>query len=194
MRVGMLGGTFDPIHLGHLLLAEQALAEGKLDQVWFIPAADPPHKRHYPITPVHHRVEMVNLAIQDQPLFALSRIELERPGPSYTFQTVTQLIEKHDNCQFFLLIGADMVKDLLNWYKIKEMLRFVHIIGLERPGIDTNEIAAEITAHVTWISQAIKTNISSTMIRQRILQGKSIRYLIPTSVHQYVKEHRLYGS
>jgi nicotinate-nucleotide adenylyltransferase len=119
---------------------------------------------------------------------------LERQGPSYTFHTVTQLIEKKDNCQFFLLMGTDMVKDLLNWYKIREILLFVHIIGLERPGVCSQGIAAEIASHVTWISQGIKTNISSTMIRQRITQGKSVRYLIPTSVYQYVKEHQLYGS
>jgi nicotinate-nucleotide adenylyltransferase len=194
MRVGILGGTFDPIHLGHLLLAEQAVEEGKLDQVWFIPAAAPPHKPHHTITAAHHRVEMISLAIQDQPRFALSRIELERQGPSYTFHTVTQLVEKHDNCQFFLLIGADMVKDLRNWYKMKEMLQFVQVIGLERPGVDAKGIAAEIATQVIWISQGIKTNISATMIRHRITQGKSVRYLIPTLVHQYLKEHRLYGS
>jgi nicotinate-nucleotide adenylyltransferase len=194
MRVGILGGTFDPIHLGHLLLAEQALEEGKLDQVWFIPAAVPPHKPHHTITAAHHRVEMIRLAIQDQPRFVLSRIELERQGPSYTFHTVTQLLEKHDNCQFFLLIGADMVKDLRNWYKMKEMLQLVQVIGLERPGVDAQGIAAEIAAQVIWIAQGIKTNISATMIRDRITQGKSVRYLIPTLVHQYLKEHRLYGS
>lgn len=194
MKVGIFGGTFDPIHLGHLILAEQALQSASLDQVWFIPAGEPPHKKEKRITPAHHRVKMVELAIADQPTFRLSLIELERSGPSYTIDTVQALVEKYTNDQFFLLIGADMVKDLPNWYKIKEILQFVQVIALGRPGVDLGELSPTILNRVTWIEEAIETNISSTYIREQIQKGRSVKYIVPDAVGQYMKEHRLYGS
>lgn len=194
MKVGVFGGTFDPIHLGHLLLAQQALEEGQLDQVWFIPAGEPPHKRDKAITPAHHRARMVELAIEDNPAFCLSRIELEREGPSYTIDTLEELTDKYPNYRFFLIIGADMVKDLPHWYKIKKILQYVRVIGLKRPGVSTDGLPVEMAERVIWIREAIETNISSTAIRERLSQGKSVRYLVPDPVCQYMKEYRLYES
>ncbi|MBA4493076.1 nicotinate-nucleotide adenylyltransferase [Paenactinomyces guangxiensis] len=194
MKVGIFGGTFDPIHMGHLLLAQQALEEVPLDHVWFIPASEPPHKQDKQITPSDHRVRMVELAIENNPAFCLSRIELDRQGPSYTVDTVQELAETYPNHQFFLLVGADMVKDLPHWYKIKKILQFVQVIALGRPGVDLEPLAADIAASVTWISGGIETNLSSTLIRHRVAQGKTVRYLVPDSVCQYMKEHGLYGT
>lgn len=193
MKVGIFGGTFDPIHLGHLLLADQALQFVPLDQVWFIPTGEPPHKLKKKITPVHHRARMVELAIRNHPAFSVSKIEMERMGPCYTVDTIQQLTDRYPEHQFFLLIGADMVKDLPHWYKIKEILQFVQVIGLGRPGVNVEQIPDFIAQHVTWISEGIKTNISSTYIRRQLAGGRSVRYLVPESVCRYMKEHGLYG-
>ncbi|KPC74691.1 nicotinate-nucleotide adenylyltransferase [Laceyella sacchari] len=194
MRVGIFGGTFDPIHLGHLILAEQAREVAALDQVWFIPAAEPPHKLDKRISASNHRVNMVRLAIQHHPCFQLSTMELERKGPSYTHDTVRMLSEAHPDAQFYLLVGADMVKDLPNWYKIKEILQSVQVIGLGRPGVEVESLPVYVKNRLHWIPDPTLTNISSTMIRQRLSQGKSARYLVPDAVYQYMKEHGLYGS
>ncbi|MFC7440666.1 nicotinate-nucleotide adenylyltransferase [Laceyella putida] len=194
MKVGIFGGTFDPIHMGHLILAEQAREVAALDQVWFIPAAEPPHKLDKQITAASHRVHMVHLAVRCHPCFHLSTMELEREGPSYTYDTLRVLRESHPGVEFYLLVGADMVKDLPNWYKIKEILQFVQVIGLGRPGVEVETLPAEVKNSLHWIPDAIETNISSTEIRQRLRQGKSVRYLVPDSVYQYMREHGLYGS
>ncbi|TCS94800.1 nicotinate-nucleotide adenylyltransferase [Hazenella coriacea] len=194
MKVGIFGGTFDPIHLGHLILADQARQSASLDQVWFIPTGEPPHKKGKRVTSAHHRMKMVELAIANHTDFCLSQIELERSGPSYTIHTIQALIEKYTNYQFFLLIGADMVKDLPHWYKIKEILQFVQVIALGRPGIDLEGLSPMILDRVTWIEEGIETNISSTYIRDQIKQGRSVKYIVPDAVGQYVKEQGLYGS
>jgi len=194
MRIGIFGGTFDPIHLGHLLLAEQALEAARLDEVWFIPAGEPPHKQGKTITMAEHRYRMVLLATEGHPRFRVSRIELDRKGPSYTVDTIETLTHMNPNDHFFLLVGADMVKDLPRWYKIKKILQFVHVIGLGRLGIGREEVPVEISERLVWIPDAIETNISSTTIRERLAQGKSVRYLVPERVRQYIKENGLYGS
>ncbi|MBD1372872.1 nicotinate-nucleotide adenylyltransferase [Hazenella sp. IB182357] len=192
MRIGIFGGTFDPIHIGHLLLAEQAMTYGQLDEVWFIPAGEPPHKRDKQITNAHHRFNMLELALADHPRFKCLRIELERIGPSYTVDTVVQLGVQHPNVQFFLLIGADMVKDLPNWYKIKKTLQFVQVIALGRPGYAIEALPSFIQDKVHFIPDAIEMNVSSSWIRKKINQHQTTRYLIPERSYQYLKENHLY--
>jgi nicotinate-nucleotide adenylyltransferase len=194
MNIGVFGGTFDPIHFGHLLLAEQAMELVPLDEVWFIPTGEPPHKKGKKITEAEHRYQMVLLATQDHPYFRVSRLEMERKGPSYTIDTLQTLKEMYPNDQFFLLVGADMVKDLPRWYKIKEILQFVHIVGLGRLGVKEGKIPDDIHERLTWIPDAVETNISSTTVRERLAHGKSIRYMVPEQVRRYIKENRLYGS
>jgi nicotinate-nucleotide adenylyltransferase len=194
MKVGIFGGTFDPIHMGHLLLAEQALEAAALDQIWFIPAGEPPHKQGKAITPAEHRMQMVELAIQGNPRFYASGIELEREGLSYTVDTIEKLNELYPDIKFFLLVGADMVKDLPHWYKIKKIIQFVRVIALGRPGVWIEGLPDFIEKRLSWIPDAILTNLSSSTIRQRAREGKSIRYLVPDAVYQYIKEHGLYGS
>jgi nicotinate-nucleotide adenylyltransferase len=180
--------------MGHLLLAEQALEAAALDQIWFIPAGEPPHKQGKAITPAEHRMQMVELAIQGNPRFYASGIELEREGLSYTVDTIEKLNELYPDIKFFLLVGADMVKDLPHWYKIKKIIQFVRVIALGRPGVWIEGLPDFIEKRLSWIPDAILTNLSSSTIRQRAREGKSIRYLVPDAVYQYIKEHGLYGS
>lgn len=192
MRIGLLGGTFDPVHLGHLLLAQQALEAESLDEVWFVPAGVPPHKQHISITSALHRLKMVHLAIDDHPRFILSPIELEREGPSYTIDTLQILVEKHPFFHFFLILGTDMMKDLPKWYKIKEILQIADIISLHRVGFNDRDIPDFLVDRIRWIREGVMTNLSSSLIRTRISRGMSVRYMLHAKVWQYIKEYSLY--
>ncbi|SFJ10303.1 nicotinate-nucleotide adenylyltransferase [Thermoflavimicrobium dichotomicum] len=194
MRVGIMGGTFDPIHIGHLLVAEQAREAVGLDQVLFTPAAFPPHKQDKKITPVEHRLRMVQLAIEDHPYFHLSDIELYLPSPSYTVRTLESLRKAEPHAQFYVIIGADMVNDLPNWYKIERILEVSQIVGIRRPDIQIEHLPSWIEERVIWVTDSVELNLSSTYIRERLARGMSIRYLVPDSVYQYIKGYRLYES
>ncbi|RAL26045.1 nicotinate (nicotinamide) nucleotide adenylyltransferase [Thermoflavimicrobium daqui] len=189
-----MGGTFDPIHLGHLLIAEQAREVAGLDQVWFIPSASPPHKLNKKVTAVEHRLQMVKLAIDNHPHFHLSEIELHLPSPSYTVHTLETLYKVWPNKQFSIIIGADMVKDLPNWYKIERILELSQIIGLKRPNVLVENLPSWIATKVNWVTDRVEISLSSSYIRKQLKQGLSVRYLVPFSVEQYIKEHHLYGS
>lgn len=191
-KIGILGGTFDPIHLGHLLLAEQALVNEQLDEVWFIPANIPPHKNPSSVTNALHRAKMVRLAIADHPHFVLSLVELDREGPSYTIDTLQILVDKHPFFRFFLILGTDMMKDLPKWYKIKEILQIADIISLHRVGFNDRDIPDFLMNRIRWINEGVMTNLSSSLIRDRILHSLSVRYMLPLEVWQYMKEHSLY--
>jgi hypothetical protein len=192
MRIGIFGGTFDPVHLGHLLLAEQALESQSLDEVWFVPARISPHKQHAPPISSCHRLKMLQMAITGHPRFSISLVDLHREGPSYTLNTLQILQEKHPFFRFFLILGTDLMKDLLKWYKIKEILQIADLILLERAGSENKDVPAFLTQHIYWIYKEITTNISSTLIRNRLKEGLSVRYMIPKKVWHYIKEHSLY--
>jgi nicotinate-nucleotide adenylyltransferase len=194
MKVGIFGGTFDPIHFGHLLLAEQAREAASLHEIWFIPAGEPPHKQGKPVTPAMERKKMVELAIEGHPQFKVNPIELMRSGPSYTVDTIMELKKQNPHVEFFLLVGADMVKNLPKWYKIKEIIQNVQVIGLGRPGFDHDALPEYIEERLMWIPDAVETNISSSIIRERLMLNRSVRYLVPDSVYKYIKEQGLYGS
>jgi nicotinate-nucleotide adenylyltransferase len=194
MKVGIFGGTFDPVHFGHLLLAEQAREAASLHEIWFIPAGEPPHKQGKPLTPAEERKKMVELAVEGHPQFKVNPIELLRSGPSYTVDTIMELRKQNPHVEFFLLVGADMVKNLPKWYKIKEIIQNVHVIGLGRPGVDHDALPEFIEERLMWIPDAVETNISSSIIRKRLMLNRSVRYLVPDSVYKYIKEQGLYGS
>jgi nicotinate-nucleotide adenylyltransferase len=194
MKVGIFGGTFDPVHFGHLLLAEQAREAASLHEIWFIPAGEPPHKQGKPLTPAAERKKMVELAVEGHPQFKVNPIELLRSGPSYTVDTIMELRKQNPHVEFFLLVGADMVKNLPKWYKIKEIIQNVHVIGLGRPGVDHDALPEFIEERLMWIPDAVETNISSSIIRKRLMLNRSVRYLVPDSVYKYIKEQGLYGS
>jgi len=186
-KVGILGGTFDPPHIGHLMIAEEVYDQLKLEEVWFIPSYEPPHKEKAG-TDVRDRIAMVEAAIEDNDHFALSTIEVDRPGKSYTFDTIKLLNEKYKDVMFYFIIGADMVEYLPKWYRIEELIELIQFVGVKRPAynVKTDYPVCEINIPVM--------EISSTMIRKRIKKRQTIKYFVPPKVLQVIKEQRLYES
>ncbi|MFS0751375.1 nicotinate-nucleotide adenylyltransferase [Oceanobacillus sp. 1P07AA] len=185
-KIGILGGTFDPPHIGHLLIAEEVRRAKQLDEIWFIPTNTPPHKEET-TTSAEHRTSMLQLVIRSHPSFKLNKIELQREGKSYTYDTIRELKKTFPSIEFYFIIGGDMVEFLPKWYRINELLDIVTFVGVERPGY-----SLETTYPVHFVD--IPTiHLSSTMLRERLQQKEWVRYLLPDSVMQYVKEHHLYG-
>ncbi|MFS8860263.1 nicotinate-nucleotide adenylyltransferase [Synechococcus sp. H60.3] len=195
-RVGILGGTFNPVHHGHLIMAEQALWQFNLDQVLWMPAGDPPHKPLAAGASKADRLAMVKLAIADHERFACSELEIRRPGPSYTIETLRCLMQEQPNTQWYWIIGVDALRDLPQWYQAEELARLCHWIVA--PRLDAGD-AAQVLQSVAeklpiraTILDAPTLTLSSTYLRQQIQKGGSIRYLVPSAVEHYIRQHRLY--
>lgn len=200
MRIGIFGGSFDPIHLGHLILAEQCREQGQLEQVVFIPAARPPHKQTQGLTAFDRRVEMLTLAIAGQPAFRCDEMEKERPGPSYTADTLRTWKEKQPAAELYLILGADMAADLPYWYQPVRVIELATLLVAQRPGwempsfqqIET-QLGQPAPASVRWQPvRAPLIEIASRDIRRRAAEGRSIRYLVPRAVEAYIQEKHLY--
>lgn len=185
-KIGILGGTFNPPHIAHLLIAEQVGSQLGLDKVLFIPDFIPPHVDEKKTIPAEHRVEMVRLAIQDNPLFDLDLIEINRGGSSYSYDTVKELKQLHPENDYYFIIGGDMADYLPTWYRIDELVKMVQFVGVDRPKYQRQE-----QYPIIWVDVP-KMDISSTKIRKNVKNGCSIRYQVPESVEKYIKEHRLY--
>ncbi|WP_345239795.1 nicotinate-nucleotide adenylyltransferase [Pontibacillus salipaludis] len=185
-KIGLLGGTFDPPHMGHLLIAEEVYQELGLDEVWFIPSNDPPHKTATN-TKVNDRLEMTQLAIDSNPHFKINTIEIERSGTSYTFDTVKTLIDEFEDIQFYFIMGGDMVEYLPKWNRIDELVEMITFVGVKRKGHELSSPYPIQTIDIPVFE------VSSTFIRERMMQGRSARYLLPQSVESYIKERGLYG-
>jgi nicotinate-nucleotide adenylyltransferase len=192
VKVGLLGGTFDPPHLGHLIMAEEALVRLALDEIWFLPSYLPPHaERKASATPEssEHRLEMVRLAIKGNRHFKLSLVEIERKGKSYTYETIAVLREQFPAYQFYFIIGADMVNDLPKWAHFDELKQSVTFIGFNRSGVhwqapeDVQLVKAEMP----------EIGISSSLIRKRIKEKGAWHYLVPEPVKKYIEVNGLYG-
>jgi len=202
MRVGVFGGTFDPVHLGHLILAEQCREQAKLDQVLFVPAARPPHKIDRELTKFEQRVEMLALAISGQPAFRIDEREKNRPGPSYTYVTLEELRQYQPGAELYLIIGADSLHDLPGWVQPRRILEFSSLLVVPRPGCEMVELETLRQAFRLpddfplrlQLVHAPLIDIASRDVRQRISQGRSVRYLIPRAVEAYVAEKGLYGA
>ncbi|WP_139490412.1 nicotinate-nucleotide adenylyltransferase [Brevibacillus dissolubilis] len=188
-KIGIMGGTFDPIHNAHLLAAEQARDAVGLDEVWFMPANIPPHKQRPDIADTHHRLRMTELATQDHPQFTVTDIELTREGKSYTVDTMQQLVDTYPDYDFFFIIGGDMIAILPKWYRFDHLSTLVRFIGLMRPGSVYDKEA--LSAYVTFVENPV-WELSSSLIRENVRTGKSLRYLVPPTVECYIKENRLY--
>jgi nicotinate-nucleotide adenylyltransferase len=184
-RIGILGGTFDPPHIGHLIIAQEVLISLQLDQVWFIPTYEPPHK-HEATFQVENRLEMLQLALADNEAFLLNTIEVKREGKSYTYDTMVTLKKEYPEKEFYFIIGADMVEYLPKWYRIDELIQLVRFVGVQRAGYSLATPYPIIEIDIPAV------DISSTIIRERIRNRKSIQYLVPESVHTYIKEHGFY--
>lgn len=183
LRLGVYGGTFDPIHHGHLILAREALEELALDRVIFIPAALSPHKLDTAPTPPALRRDMVAAAIAGEPRFTLDDREVHRSGPSFTIDTVEELRAEHPGVELFYFIGGDNLAKLHTWRRIDDLRRLAQFVVLGRGGESGSEEFPRISRRV---------DLSATEIRQRVAQGKSIRYLVPDSVLALIEHHHLY--
>jgi nicotinate-nucleotide adenylyltransferase len=198
-KIGIMGGTFDPIHYGHLVAAEVARAEFGLDKVIFIPAGRPPHKQQQGITDPEHRYLMTALAISSNPNFEVSRLEVDKNELTYTIDTVKELQGLYgEDTDIYFITGADAVLELLTWYKIEELLTLCTFIAVTRPGFDRRileqkigEISSKYNGEILFIEVPLLA-ISSTDIRERIRSGKPIKYLLPEAAEEYIGRHGLY--
>lgn len=195
-RIGLMGGTFDPPHLGHLWLAEAARQKLKLDKVLFLPAGQPPHKSDDPVTAVHHRAAMTKQAIQDNPHFQLDMTDAERPSPHYTSTLLPYIQQAYPESDLWLLIGSDSLSDLPFWHKPKTVIQQCRLAVLPRPGIAVNWVW--LSLYVPGVDEAVDMldgptmDISSTGIRKWLATGGQPRYLLPSAVLSYIQEHKLY--
>ena len=195
-RIGLLGGTFDPPHVGHLWLGETARDQLGLDEVWFLPVGEPPHKVGREITAVSHRLYMTQLAIQSHPNFSVNRVDMDRPAPHTTASLLHLLHKTLPNTQFWLIIGGDSLQDFPTWSTPCEIISMCRLAVLDRPGVtidwDVLETAVpNIHAAVDWLNGPT-VDISSTVIREWARNGRSLQVLVKTAVLQYVQEHNLY--
>lgn len=184
MKLALYGGTFDPIHHGHLLLARDALDELALDRVIFIPSALSPHKLATAPAPAAARLEMLAAAIADEPGFTIDDWELQRPAPSYAIDTVERVRAENPGAELFYLIGADNLRELHTWRRIDDLRRFVEFVVLGRGKSDLTDNGFRVVGR--------RVDISATEIRQRVARGASIRYLVPEPVRSLIAAHHLY--
>jgi nicotinate-nucleotide adenylyltransferase len=182
-KFGIFGGTFDPVHHGHLILARDAAETRQLDSVIFIPAARSPHKLEQQSTSPAVRLEMLRAAIDGESNFAVDPMELERPPPSYAVDTVETLRQREPDAEFFFLVGEDNVARLSTWHRFPELAKLVQFVVLDRSGLNTGHPYPAIRRHL---------DISATDIRKRVASGQSIRYLVPPAVETIIRERQLY--
>lgn len=187
MRIGIFGGTFNPIHFGHLVLAEQAYEKLNLDKVIFIPSFSPPHKKSSCIASALHRYNMVKLAIQGNPRFKISDIEIKRRGCSFLIDTLKQLKEIYPKATLFLISGSDTSWQMARWKSIDEILSLAKFVLAKRPGYRLKKYNKNVS-----VISITELDISSSIIRKKIEAGKSIRYLMPLKVYEYIKQRGLY--
>ncbi|MFN4294925.1 MAG: nicotinate-nucleotide adenylyltransferase [Thermoflexales bacterium] len=196
MNIGIFGGTFDPPHIGHLVIADQALTQLKLDEVWFMPVGQPPHKAGNSISSAHHRARMVQLAIGDHPAFRLSLIDIERPAPHYSSAALELLEARHPQHDWCFIMGADSLKDLPHWHNPHRLIELATLAVAGRPGArpDLNAIEHDVpgvSSRVRWVNAPL-VDISSTELRRMVRQNASLRYLVPYPVEIYIRTERLY--
>jgi len=192
-----MGGTFDPIHLGHLVAAEEARVRFDLARVIFVPNGRPPHKKDYPVTPAERRYEMVVLATASNPAFEASRMEIDRPGPSYAVDTVRALrADAGPDAALYFITGADAILEILTWRQPEKLAEECEFIAVTRPGCDINRLEHELSERLlarTHVLRVPGVDISSTELRKRAGAGGSLRYLTQESVARYIEAHRLYS-
>jgi nicotinate-nucleotide adenylyltransferase len=202
MRIGIFGGTFDPVHLGHLILAEQCREQSALDQIWFLPSARPPHKLDQPLSPFAHRAEMLALALAGHAAFRVEELERDRPGPSYTADTLDELARLHPGNEWFLLVGADTLADLPQWHEPARIVASVTLLVAARPGsgvlsVDHLRKCLNLPADALirlHIAHMPLIDISSSDLRRRASEGRSLRFFLPRSVECYIQAKRLYAA
>jgi nicotinate-nucleotide adenylyltransferase len=202
MRAGVLGGTFDPPHLGHLILAQEALQALGLSQVLFVPAGEPWRKAGRELSPRDHRLAMVLLAVRDNPHLAVSTAEVDRPGPSYTSETLAELRQQlGSETELFFIMGADSLSDFPHWHQPHRILELARLAVAERAPLGDEglqegipeEMAEALRERVVWLPMPLVA-ISASAVRERVRQGLPIRYWVPPAVEEYIHDHGLYAA
>ncbi|WP_313128663.1 nicotinate-nucleotide adenylyltransferase [Anaerocolumna sp.] len=198
-KIGIMGGTFNPIHIAHLILAESAYEQLQLDKILIMPSKKPPHKLHEPIVSDHHRKEMVRLAIDGNPHFEMSSMELDREGITYTADTLQQLTKDYPENEYYFILGWDSLQQIEKWREPDTIFRLAHIVAAGRYHSSKDKIEDQVhhlnkiyhgKIHVLEIPNM---DLSSEMLREYIKSGKSIRYYVPSQVEQYIRDHGLYA-
>jgi nicotinate-nucleotide adenylyltransferase len=199
MRRGVFGGSFDPLHYGHLILAEQCREQARLDEVWFVPAARPPHKLGAPPSPFDVRVEMLRLALADESKFRIDPLEGERAGPSYTADTLDELDRRHPGHDWFLLMGGDSLPDFPTWHQPGRIVARAGLVVMERPGFPVMgeaELRSAMGLQAGAKLELVKVDVplidlASSDIRRRVAAGRSIRFMVPAAIEEYISRNRL---
>ena len=198
MNVGVLGGTFDPVHNGHLILADVAEEHLNLDEILFIPAGQPWLKIERIITPAQHRLQMLRLALDDRPQFRISEMEIERHGPTYTIDTIKELKDGlNADDELFFILGQDSLMQVPQWHDAPSLIQLCYLAAAPRPGVKKPDLKA-LEAEIPGIKQRVmlmkepKVDITATDIRERVAKGLSVRHLVPEPVNRYIKEQKLY--
>ncbi|HET7628389.1 MAG TPA: nicotinate-nucleotide adenylyltransferase [Bacillales bacterium] len=189
MKIAVFGGTFDPPHLGHLIIAAETVRSCELDEVWFMPSPRPPHKSAAAVTDAAHRIEMVKRAVEGNKQFKLSLFEFQRDGLSYTYETMKALTARYPEHEWYFLIGADMVEDLPNWHNINELTDFVTFIAAGRPGFSLQSPFG----HAIRFVEVPQIAISSSLLRKKFANQGNTKYLLPDNVRDYIMKEGLYG-
>ncbi len=199
MKIGIMGGTFDPIHIGHLLLGEFAYEDFALDEIWFMPNGNPPHKTgDHTEEAMHHRIEMVKLAIRDIPHFRINLYEAETEEHSYTYSTLKEFSKRYPDDEFYFILGADSLFAIEEWKNFREIFPFCTILAAMRDDKDVQRMHLQIDylsesygAKIELL-RAPLVEISSTTVRRRASLNLSVRYMVPDTVAEYIKDHQLY--
>jgi nicotinate-nucleotide adenylyltransferase len=192
-RTGVFGGTFDPPHLGHLIVAQDVVEKLALDRLLLVPAAEPPHKPDSDPAPAALRARMVEAAIGNHPRLAMSPIELERPGPSYTVDTLRALRSSAPGDELFLVIGADQLRSFSAWRSPEEVARLARLVVISRDGDDLTDVDPGPGVSYQFVP-VTRVDISSTEVRRRLVEGRPVRYWIPDGVLKVIREEKLYGT
>ncbi|MEU3845740.1 nicotinate-nucleotide adenylyltransferase [Micrococcus terreus] len=188
-RLGIMGGTFDPIHHGHLVAASEVAAELDLDEVVFVPTGEPWQKAGKKVSPAEHRYLMTVVATASNPRFTVSRVDIDRPGPTYTADTLRDLRAQRPDAELFFITGADALEQIMTWKDVDEIWDLAHFVGVTRPGHELNDFGRDTDISLMEIPAMA---ISSTDCRLRVNDGKPVWYLVPDGVVQYIAKHRLY--
>lgn len=197
LKLAIMGGTFDPVHYGHLVTAEAARCGFNLDQVVFVPSGRPPHKKGQSITSSEHRYAMTRLAVATNPFFQLSRVEMDRPGFSYAIDTVNDFLDFYgQDTELYFITGADAILEIITWKHVDRLMKRCHFIAATRPGFhldDIGNLPGEFIKKIVFM-EVPALAISSTDIRRRVQEGRPIKYLLPEPVEEYIFNHKLYIS
>ena len=200
MKIGVLGGTFDPVHLGHLMVAEEAGVSLDLSEIILVPAGQPLLKPSHPITPAEHRLQMLRLAVADRPYLRVSAMEIERPGPSYTVDTIAELRGQYDSKdEIFFILGWDSLAQLPEWREPPRLIKMCYLVAVPRPGFQRPNLEA-LEASIPGISQRVvflekpHIDISASAIRERAARGLPLHRLVPEPVAEYIRRQKLYST